>query len=117
MPSFVEIGPLVPEKKILEGFYHIWAWWPSWSGDLDYLGRVMRKPDFCSCENKDADQLCSNCTADQRLCFRYSDSTIPTLPLTKIFKILTFFQDCTGWFVSDLVGNPEDRFSRVAAHL
>ena len=24
--------------------------------------------------------------------------------------------DCTGWFVSDLVVNPEDRFSRVAAH-
>ena len=32
---------------------------------------IMRKPDFCLCENKDADQLCSNCTADQRICFRY----------------------------------------------
>ena len=28
--SFVEIGPLVPEK-IFEGFYHIWTWRPSWS--------------------------------------------------------------------------------------
>ena len=27
-----------------------------------------------------------------------------------------FFCDYTGRFVSDLVGNPEDRFSRVAAH-
>ena len=27
------------------------------------------------------------------------------------------FCDCTGPFVSDLVGNPEDRFSRDAAHL
>ena len=36
----------------------------------------MRKPDFCLCENKGADQLCSNCEADQRLCFRYTDSTI-----------------------------------------
>ena len=26
----------------------------------------MRKPDFCKCENKDV---------DQRLCFRYTDST------------------------------------------
>ena len=26
----------------------------------------------CICENKGADQLCSNCTADQRLCFRGS---------------------------------------------
>ena len=24
------------------------------------------------------------------------------------FKLLAFFCGCTGWFVSDLVGNPED---------
>ena len=35
----------------------------------------MRKPAFCISENKDADQLRSNCAADQRLCFRYIDST------------------------------------------
>ena len=29
------------------------------------------------CENKDADQLCDDRAADQRLCFRYTDSTIP----------------------------------------
>ena len=22
--------------RYLKGFYHIWAWWPSWSCDLDY---------------------------------------------------------------------------------
>ena len=38
------------------------------------LSRVMRKPTFCICENKDADQLCCNREADQRLCFRYIDS-------------------------------------------
>ena len=38
---------------------------------------IMRKPDFCLCENKDENQLRSNCTADQRLCFRYMDSIIP----------------------------------------
>ena len=37
----------------------------------------MRKPTFCICENKDADQLRGNREADQRLCFRYIDSTIP----------------------------------------
>ena len=31
------------------------------------------------CEYKDADQMCSNCTADQHLCFSYMDSTIPLL--------------------------------------
>ena len=30
----------------------------------------MRKPAFCICENKDADQLRSNHEADQCLCFR-----------------------------------------------
>ena len=69
-----------------------------------HLSRVMRKPNFYICENKGADQLCSNCTADQRLCFRYTDSTIPPL-LIPIFKILAFFCGCTGLFVSDLVGN------------
>ena len=37
----------------------------------------MRKPTICICENKDADQLRGNREADQRLCFRYIDSTIP----------------------------------------
>ena len=35
--KFVEIGPPVLEKKIFEGFYHIWALQPSWSCNLDYL--------------------------------------------------------------------------------
>ena len=46
--------------------------------------RVIRKPDFCLCENKGADQLCSNCTADQRLCFPYTDSTMPCLLISEI---------------------------------
>ena len=47
-----------------------------------YLGHgkyQIRKLDFCVCENKDADQLHSYFEADQRLCFRYSDITIPPL--------------------------------------
>ena len=46
---------------------------------LNDMSRAMRKPDFCPSENKGADQLHSNCEADQRLCFRYMDSTIPLL--------------------------------------
>ena len=41
----------------------------------------MRKPAFCIWENKDADQLRGNREADQRLCFCYTDSTIPLLPI------------------------------------
>ena len=47
----------------------------------------MRKTAFCICENKDADQLRGNREADQRLCFRYTDSTIP--PLLK-YEISSF---------------------------
>ena len=44
----------------------------------------MRKPAFCICENKDADQLRDNREADQRLCFRYS---IPLLPKSEISSL------------------------------
>ena len=44
----------------------------------------MRKPALCICENKDADQLRGNREADQRLCFRYTDSTTPLLSKSKI---------------------------------
>ena len=56
----------------------------------------MGKPTICIGENKDADQLRGNREADQRLCFHYSDSTIP---------LLLVFCACTGRFVSDLFGN------------
>ena len=44
----------------------------------------MGIPTICTGENKGADQLHSNCEADQRLSFRYSDSTIPLLLKTEI---------------------------------
>ena len=47
----------------------------------------MRKPAFCICENKDADQLRGNREADQRLCFRYTDSTIPLQPKSEISSL------------------------------
>ena len=58
-----------------------------------------------------ADQHRSNSEADHRLCWRYSDSVIPPLLIPKIICA------CTDWFVSDMVGNPKDRFSRVAAQM
>ena len=51
---------------------------------IDYMSLVMRNPFFCICENKDADQLRGNCEADQSLCFRCLDSTIPLLPKSEI---------------------------------
>ena len=41
IPSFVKIGTPVPERKIFEGFYHIWAWRPSWSCDQQHVIRFL----------------------------------------------------------------------------
>ena len=54
---------------------------------IQNMSRIVRKPAFCICENKDADQLRGNCEADQRLCFRYIDSTIPLLPKYEISSL------------------------------
>ena len=48
----------------------------------------MGKPTICMCENKGADQLRGNREADQRLCFRYSDSTVPLLLKSEITSFL-----------------------------
>ena len=48
------------------------------------MSHRMRKPKICTGENKAADQLCSNCTADQHLCFRCMDSTILLLLKSRI---------------------------------
>ena len=50
----------------------------------------MGKPTICIGENKDADQLRGNREADQHLCFRYSDSTIPLLLKSEIPSFLVF---------------------------
>ena len=42
---------------------------------------------FCICKNKDADQLRGNREADQRLCLRYMDNTIPLLPRSEISSL------------------------------
>ena len=77
------------------------------------MSHVMRKPAFCMCKNKAADQLRSNCTADQRLCFRNKDSTIPLLPKSEIQPSVAVQPGLCG----PRSKNPEDRFSHNEAHM
>ena len=74
-------------------------------GSHQYLSLVMRKPPFCKCENKDADQLIS--------AFVFAIRTVPSL-----FYLNPKFQASSYllWLYSP-VGNPEDRFSQNEAHL
>ena len=52
----------------------------SWSAKQKTYEPRHENPSFCICENKGTDQLRGNRAADQRLCFRYIDSTNPLLP-------------------------------------
>ena len=74
----------------------------------------MRKTAFCLCKNNGADQPCGSCAGDQHLCFSYMyiDNTIPLLS-----EPLPIFSCCTAQFVSDLVDNPEDKFSHNVAYM
>ena len=74
------------------------------------MSLVVRKPAFCICENKVVDQLRSNCAADQRLCFRYTDNTIPLLPKSEISSL-------SPSSVALQPGSPEDRFSHNEAQM
>ena len=73
----------------------------------------MRKLAFCLCKNKDSNQLRGDREADQRLCFRYTDSAIPLL--FYFLKLVAIFCGCTAQFVSEVVGISEDRFSHDVA--
>ena len=53
-----------------------------------YLSRLTAKPTFCICKNKDADQLRGIREADQCLCFRNTDITIPLLPKSEFSSLL-----------------------------
>ena len=63
----------------------------------------MRKPAFCICENKEADQL-------------FALQIVQSLYFINP-KSLAIFCGCTSRFVLYLVGNQKDRFCRDMAHM
>ena len=66
---------------------------------------------FGICENKDADQLPCNPSADQ-----ISTFVLATYSLLFKSKISSFY-GCTAGFVLDLVRNLKDRFSHDRAYM
>ena len=73
----------------------------------------MRKLDFCICENKDADQLRGSREADQRLCFRYTDSTIPLLPKSEILSLKLFSEAVQSGLCQTWSETPKTGFLRT----
>ena len=72
----------------------------------DYKWESLTVIVFCVCENKGADQLCSDCVADQPLCFQYIDSTIQYIDSTT---------QLISSFYPSFVETPEGNFSPVMA--
>ena len=84
------------------------------------MSPLMRRQTICICETKDADQLRGNCEADQRLCFRYMDSTIPLLSISKISSLLpssVTVQARLCQSLTDLVGHQNCWFSHAKAQM
>ena len=55
---------------------------------------------FCICENEDTDQLRGKNTADQHVCFRYSDGTIRLFSEAEILRLKPsseIVQTCLCW--------------------
>ena len=75
-------GKSVQNQQILAQFESLMS-----NDNINNLSRIMRKQTFFICENKDADQLCGHPEADQRLCFRYIDSSIPLLSKSEISSL------------------------------
>ena len=53
----------------------------------DTVRRFVRKAVFCICEIKDADQVRGDREADQRLCFRCTEGTMPLLLKSEILSL------------------------------
>ena len=67
--------------------------------------------------NKDADRSAHLWSLISIFVVCCLNSIIPILPISKIVKTVANFCSWAGRFVSYLVGNPEDRFSRNVAHV
>ena len=66
--------------------------------------------------NKDADQPAHPRSLVSAFVVRCLNSIIPILAKSKISRLASFC-GCAGRFVSYLVANPDDKFSRDVAHL
>ena len=82
--------------------------------DALYMSLFMRKLAFCLCKNKGADQLRGHREADQRLGF--GTRIVQSLYfLNQKFQASSHLLLLYSPVLSDLVGNPEDRFSHNEA--
>ena len=76
----------------------------------------MRKPVNAICKQQRRRSTCASAQSDQRLCCSLPRYYNTSCFYIQNFKPLSSFCGCTCRFLSYLVANPEDRFSRDEAH-
>ena len=83
-----------------------------------YMSLVMRKPAFAYAKTK-TQISCAILIAQLISAFVFATQIVQSLYYLnpKLQVIIAIFRGCTARFVSDLVGNPEDRFSHNEAHI
>ena len=69
------------------------------------------------CEQQRRRPACTSAQSDQRLCFSLFGKYPIQTCYERNFKFPANLCSRAGWFESHFVGNPKDRFSRVAARL
>ena len=79
------------------------------------MSRIMIKLDFCICKNKGGDQLYSQRVADQHLCFRYIERTIPLLPKYEISSLQPFLAHLSRRLRGELIVYRSSRRPSVRA--
>ena len=82
-----------------------------------YMSHVMRKPVYAICEQQRRRPACAFAQSDQRLCCSLPRQNNISSFYIRNFKPLASFFSWPGRFVSYLVANPKDRFSRDEAHI
>ena len=81
------------------------------------MSHVMRKPVYAICDNKDADQPVHLCSLISVFVIHFLDRIISTEWYILNFKTLASLSCWAGRFETNLVANPEDRFSHDMAHI
>ena len=89
----------------------------AYTGEVILLSRAIRKPGFRRVFAYAKTKAQISCAVTAKLISAFVFATRIVQPLFCLNPASSFFCDCTDRFVSDMVGNPENRFSRVAAHL
>ena len=84
LQAMLHLAPKLNYKNLNEELMKHFARLQAKDEQVSTMSLYIRKPKICICENKGADQLGDKREADQRLCFRFMDSTIPLLPSSEI---------------------------------